>query len=118
VSSQQVYPEIDSWVAAIYATPVGGDPCGSGVVIDRSRILTCAHVVAQFGEAWVAFPRTDPKFTTRTRVASVTIPTEGQDEDIAILHLAEDVPAAVTPAPLRCPTLGRRPATARYGKLG
>jgi WD40 repeat protein len=104
-------PEVDSWVAAIYLSAQGGSPVGSGVVIDRQRVLTCAHVVMKDGVTrdaiWVAFPMTDPPIALRCRVASVITPGDGgfdEDQDVAILELTGATPTGVTPARLRCPT--------------
>jgi hypothetical protein len=61
LAGERGQPEVDSWVAAVYASSTGGAPLGSGVVIDERRVLTCAHVVpAGDGEIWVAFPTRDP----------------------------------------------------------
>jgi hypothetical protein len=43
VSSQQVYPEADAWVAAVHATADDYEPLGSGIVLDERRVLTCTH---------------------------------------------------------------------------
>jgi hypothetical protein len=104
-------PEVDSWVVAIYLSAQGGSPVGSGVVIDRQRVLTCAHVVMKDGvtldEIWVAFPMADPPVAARCQASSVSTPGEGtfdEDQDVAIVELADAVPGGVTPARLRCPT--------------
>jgi WD40 repeat protein len=104
-------PEVDSWVATIYLSPQGGSPVGSGVVIAERRVLTCAHVVMKDGaaldEVWVAFPMADPPVAARRRVSSVITPGDGsfdEDQDVAILELADPIPTGVTPARLRCPT--------------
>ena len=71
-------PEIDSWVVAIYRSPQGGSPIGSGVIIDNQRVLTCARAVMRDGavldEAWVAFPMTVPPGAPRCLVASIITP--------------------------------------------
>jgi WD40 repeat protein len=112
VSSQQVYPQADAWVAAIHTSAQGGAPVGGGVVIDERRVLTCAHVVMPGGvplaadAIWVAFPKADPPVAARCRVAAVAAPDGGFDEDrdVAVLELEVPVPDGVTPARLRCPT--------------
>jgi hypothetical protein len=108
---RHMQPEDDSWVVAIYASEAGGTPLGSGVVIDRQRVLTCAHVVVEAGavldEVWVAFPMADPPAATRCGVVSVSTPGGGEfeeDRDVALLELADPIPEGVTPARLRHPT--------------
>jgi hypothetical protein len=59
VSSQQVRPEVDAWVAAVYTSAEGGRPSGSGVAIADRRVLTCAHVVMADGLLAI---RPDPEF--------------------------------------------------------
>src|SRR4051812_33411154 len=102
-------PSERSWTVAVY---VKGEkkPAGSGVLIDRRRVLTCRHVVESSGavlrdpgQLSVAFaaatedPYHDPHEVTR--VDAATHPRA----DLAVLTLAEDAPADVTPAPLRRP---------------
>jgi hypothetical protein len=111
-AARRAQPEADAWVAAIYPTPTGGAPIGSGVVIADRQVLTCAHVVTSSGragldEAWVAFPMADPPTAARCKVASISTPGDGtfdEDQDVALLELADPVPEGVTPARLRCPT--------------
>jgi WD40 repeat protein len=80
------------------------------VVIDRQRILTCAHVARRIqdsgGEVWVAFPKSKNGPVSRLRVAQgqVVFADSGAEvQDLAILHLAEPVPTGVDPVPLRDP---------------
>jgi len=40
-----IHPPADSWVAAVHAAEEDTEPIGTGVVVDASRVLTCAHVV-------------------------------------------------------------------------
>jgi WD40 repeat protein len=103
-------PDVDSWVAAIYAAADEGHPLGSGVVIDGRRVLTCAHVVMKGDEVrdevWVAFPMADQPAATRWRVGSVSVPDDegfNENKDVALLELEEPVPDDVTPARLRHP---------------
>ena len=104
-------PEVDSWVAAIHPATDDRSPLGSGVVIDDRRVLTCAHVVMSDDGGvrdaiWVAFPLADPPSRVRCQVRSVSTPGEGRvdpDQDVALLELADPVPAGVVPARLRCP---------------
>jgi hypothetical protein len=107
------HPEADAWVAAIHASPDDFEPLGAGIVLDHRRILTCVHVVAGLPEAggmpavWAAFPKAeeDASASTRRRVERVILPDARTPvNDLAILVLAEPVPAGVPPAPLRCPS--------------
>ena len=100
------HPPADSWVAAVHASEDDAEPIGTAVVIDASRVLTCAHVVAsEDGTAreplWVSFPKTDR--WPRRRVAAVTVAYSPPVRDLAVLVLAEPVPAGVEAAPLRFP---------------
>ena len=103
--SQQGHPEIDSWVAAIYGAATGGGPIGGGVVIDDRRVLTCAHVAMKAADGlWAEFPMADTATAVRCRVASVSAPGDfNEDQDVAILELADPIPDGVEPARLRCP---------------
>jgi WD40 repeat protein len=100
------HPPADSWVAAVHASEDDAEPIGTAVVIDASRVLTCAHVVAsEDGTAreplWVSFPKTDR--WPRRRVAAVTVAYSPPVRDLAVLVLAEPVPAGVEAAALRFP---------------
>ena len=81
------------------------EPLGTAVVIDAGRVLTCAHVVMAEGRVldrlWVAFPKASG--SARCRVASVDKVYARPVKDLAVLVLAEPVPAGVEVAPLRCP---------------
>ena len=101
-----VHPPADSWVAAVHASGDDLEPIGTAVVIDASRVLTCAHVaVTADGTAreplWVSFPKADR--WPRRRVAAVTVAYSPPVNDLAVLVLAEPVPAGVEAAPLRFP---------------
>jgi WD40 repeat protein len=95
----------DAWVAAIHASADDYEPIGSGIVLDDRRILTCAHVAEATAALWVSFPKADGDAAeARRRVERVRYPrSRAPVKDLAILVLAEPVPAQVTPAPLRCP---------------
>ncbi|HUN35472.1 MAG TPA: serine protease [Trebonia sp.] len=102
--SQQLYPEVDAWVAAIHMTSDDFEPLGSGIVIDDNRVLTCAHVIDGTTQPWVSFPHAPGEARLPVdRVVLPASPTPGQDQDLAILVLAGPVPERVTHAPLRCP---------------
>ena len=81
------------------------EPLGTAVVIDAGRVLTCAHVVMAEGRVldrlWVAFPKASG--SARCRVASVDTVYARPVKDLAVLVLAEPIPAGVEVAPLRCP---------------
>lgn len=88
----------------MYAATNERQALGAGVVIDTQRVLTCKHVVADAIAAgaplWVVFPKAGVARQVRRKVEEVRI---ADGEDLAILVLAEAVPAQVTPAPLRSP---------------
>jgi WD40 repeat protein len=99
-------------VAAIHTSENDRHPIGSGVVVDTRRVLTCAHVVRPENTVrealWVAFPMYQGNFTAWRRVAQVRLPTMADFlhvADVAVLELAEEVPAGILPAPLRSPKL-------------
>jgi WD40 repeat protein/DNA-binding SARP family transcriptional activator len=101
-----VHPPADSWVAAVHASEDDVEPIGTAVTIDANRLLTCAHnVVTADGTArdplWVSFPKADR--WPRRRVAAVTVAYSPPAQDLAVLVLAEPVPAGVEAAPLRFP---------------
>ena len=102
--SKDIRPSERSWTAAVYAS---GDtkPVGSGVLIDRRRVLTCRHVVKDLNSNGlsVAFPAAvDDPFRDPIRVDRVDLATH-ERADVALLTLAADAPADVAPAPLRRP---------------
>src|SRR6185437_9661564 len=78
---------------------------GAGVVIDSSRVLTCAHVVISDGTVraplWVAFPKAAG--SARRIVTSVRHSYARPVRDLAVLVLADPVPEGAEPAPLRLP---------------
>src|SRR5262249_59719958 len=91
---------------AVLAAGAEAGPLGRAVVIDASRLLTCAHVaVTADGTAreplWVSFPKADR--WPRRRVAAVTVAYSPPVRDLAVLVLAEPVPAGGGAGPLRVP---------------
>ena len=93
-------------MAAVHASEGDVEPIGTAVVIDANRVLTCAHVVVTADGAardplWVSFPKADR--WPRRRVAAVTMAYSPPVKDLAVLVLAEPVPAGVEAAPLRFP---------------
>src|SRR5664279_5450893 len=98
-------PVARGWVAAIHASEADFEPLGTGVVIDQTRVLTCAHVVAGWpgtGPLWVAFPMADGPLDVRRRVVEVRADPRPVS-DVAVLVLDAPVPVGAQAAPLRCP---------------
>jgi WD40 repeat protein len=101
-------PPPDPWTVAIHLSPTDTAARGTGFVIDTTRVLTAAHVVAQGGAwrsgLWVSFPKADGvPYAFRLAVARCLPTQRAPGLDLAVLELEEPVPAAVTPARLRCP---------------
>src|SRR5579859_5644479 len=98
-------PEDDSFAVVVYdSAEDGADRLGTAVVIDRSRLLTCLHVVAADSDreqVWVAFPKAVGSIHRDRRPAVVS--KADRDLDVAILRLAADLPSGVVAPPLRCP---------------
>ncbi|MFN2495124.1 MAG: trypsin-like peptidase domain-containing protein [Pseudonocardiaceae bacterium] len=95
-----------TWVAAIHATAEDYAPLGAAVVVDERRVLTAAHVVgAADGERvplWVAFPMSQDPAACRLRAVAVRRAGHPM-ADLAVVELADPVPAGVVAVPLRCP---------------
>jgi vWA-MoxR associated protein C-terminal domain/Trypsin-like peptidase domain len=104
-AGDQVDPKVDAWIAAIHATQDDFRPVGCGIVLDERRIMTCFHVVEEYPEPWVAFPKAqgNARFTRRGVERVVRPDAQGDISDLAILVLTEPVPPGVTAAPLRFP---------------
>ncbi|GAB3005499.1 hypothetical protein GCM10023080_083920 [Streptomyces pseudoechinosporeus] len=102
-------PRESVWVAAIHETADDTSPLSAGFVIDSERVLTSALAVharhARGEELWVAFPKAGDLIRQRIRVRKVALPTQVVINDVAVLTLAEPVPAEVA-ARLRCPAPG------------
>ncbi|GAA2233684.1 hypothetical protein GCM10010232_20500 [Streptomyces amakusaensis] len=102
-------PGRDTWVASIHLTERDGKPLGTGILIDGRRVLTCAHVVEtawkRQPELWIALPKAEEAVTGRVRISGISLPPDPDHEvqDVAVLRLAEEVPAALA-ARLRRPT--------------
>ena len=98
-------PQLDAWIAAVHQSADDFTPLGAAVVIDSSRVLTCAHVIVSEGvirsPLWVAFPKTAG--SARCKVSEVRHVYVRPVRDLAMLVLEEPVPAGVEPAPLRFP---------------
>jgi WD40 repeat protein len=97
----------DLWTVEIHRAGDDGVPLGAGVVIDRRRVLTCAHVVAGRSLSErpldVTFPKAGAAGVLRRLVVRVRVAADPHITDVAILELAESVPPAVRPAMLRSP---------------
>lgn len=102
----QVRPGTDSWVASIHLSEDDLTPLGGGVLIDARRVLTCAHLVMNRDNLWVAFPRAEKAAgVVRRRAERIVVPAGRYAvQDLALLVLAEPVPPGVTAARLRCPS--------------
>ena len=101
-----IHPLADTWVAAIHASEDDLNPIGAAIVVDATRVLTCAHIVLSADgtpreSLWVSFPKADQ--CPRRRVATVTAAYSPPARDLAVLSLREPVPVGVEAAPLRCP---------------
>jgi WD40 repeat protein len=98
----------DSWTVAIHRTAKDDRPIGTGVVVDRTHVLTCEHVLRQEGrmldEVYLAFPKAlGVAWDDRRRVRGPFHQTgAAQHIDVALLQLEEPVPQPVEPARLRC----------------
>jgi WD40 repeat protein len=100
-------PADASWTAAIHEGERSSSAVGTGVVVAERLVLTCAHVAHVDGslraDLWISFPKSGEAFWVRRRVARCLH--NGLPEhniDLALLELAEPVPARVRPARLRC----------------
>ncbi|WP_424862735.1 WD40 repeat domain-containing protein [Streptomyces sp. MMS24-I29] len=102
-------PPASAWVAAIHATPRDTDPLSAGFVVDADRVLTSARAVharhERGDELWVAFPKAGDLVRRRIRVRRVALPADRTINDVAVLTLADPVPAELA-ARLRCPAPG------------
>ena len=102
--SEGFRPRERSWTVAIYVEGLE-TPKGSGVLVDRRRVLTCRHVVEgrAAAELSVAFPAAieDP-YRDHLGVVGVDA-AEHARADVAVLRLAEDAPGDAFPAPLKRP---------------
>lgn len=110
-----VRPPASAWVVAIHATPHDTDPLSAGFVVDTARVLTSARAVhprhERGDELWVAFPKAGDLVHRRIRVLSIALPADRVVNDVAVLTLADPVPAELA-APLRCPAPGDLVASA------
>lgn len=89
------------WLARIDGRKNGVRSTGAGVLVDRSRLLTCAHVVAGCSDLRVSFAQAD-RADLQDLPASVDFAgpwaRPGDRGDVAVLRLEQEV--ALTPAPL------------------
>ena len=87
----EMRPPDDSWVVALHGAEHDVHPSGSGVVIGRRRILTCAHVAHGIQnsarEIWVAFPKSKRGPAPRLRVERAVFAESGATvADLAVLY--------------------------------
>jgi hypothetical protein len=108
VTDRPVRAPADSWTVAIYRDGTEPTPIGAGVVIERQRVLTCAHLLqgeqGRRKQVWLTFPKAGIGFVERHRVTRFAIANgfPGHGIDLAVLELDTPVPAAVSPARIRC----------------
>ncbi|WP_433291355.1 trypsin-like peptidase domain-containing protein [Actinoplanes sp. CA-030573] len=93
-------PDHDPWTVALYAADQPDSAIGTGILVDRRRVLTCWHVVDGKRPLSVAFPKSGGPRDARRAVTEVR---GNPAEDLAVLQLAEPAPAEAHPAPLRSP---------------
>jgi WD40 repeat protein len=114
-TDESLRPPSSAWVAAVHATETDFRPLGAGVVIDASRVLTCAHVLAAGGalreRVWVAFPNAAGQGYARRAAVVQAADYVPPVRDLAVLVLDEPVPAGMA-ARVLCPAsadlVGRR----------
>ncbi|GAB3842985.1 NACHT and WD repeat domain-containing protein [Dactylosporangium cerinum] len=107
-------PASDPWTLAVYRNETGSAPIGTAVAVSARMAVTCAHVVLDgFDEPgggrlvaplWVSFPRAASALGWKIRRLVVRVEYDVDDPqiaDVAVLHLAEDMPAAIEPARLK-----------------
>ncbi|HEY8471188.1 MAG TPA: trypsin-like serine protease [Natronosporangium sp.] len=108
MTDRPIQPPDDRWTVAIHRDSQKLTPIGAGVVIDRRRVLTCAHLLLREGrrleQVWLTFPKAEIGFVEPLRVTRFTI-ADGPlkfGRDVAVLELDAPLPPGVRPAPLRC----------------
>ena len=106
INEAPAHPPVDAWVAAVHSSEHDFEPIGTAVVVDATRVITCAHVVVDEDGAirkplWVAFPKAEE--CPRRKVAAVTVAHSPPVRDLAVMVLQEPVPVGVEAPPLRCP---------------
>ncbi|MGI5243398.1 hypothetical protein [Dactylosporangium sp. CA-139066] len=105
-------PAADPWTLAVHRAETGFAPAGTAVAVAPRVALTCAHVVLDgFDEPgggrlvaplWVSFPKVASLWKVRRLVERVGWePDYPQLADVAVLYLAEDMPAVVEPARIK-----------------
>jgi hypothetical protein len=100
---------MDEWRWRARVETEAGRVLGAGFLIDRTRVITCAHVVQGMERARVAFPGVAEGLSA-TVIPCTGWSRPGDEGDVAVLEL--DSPVAITPArfaPLD--TLRGRPTT-------
>lgn len=93
-------PSAFPWAAAVHAHEDDHEPLGAALIVDTRQILTSAHVLGGRETVWIAFPDV-PGAPRRQAAASDVRPSPV--EDVALLHLADELPTGAEPAPLDYP---------------
>lgn len=91
-----------------------GEILGSGFLMDRRRVLTCAHVVEGLDEVRVVFLAAPSE---EAKLAAVSCRVyDGKGHDIAVLELKEAPPRGARPLRLEAPQAGGRFRTFGFPK--
>ena len=96
-------------MASVHASQEDDDPLGTGLLIARRRVLTCAHVVKLANgdkreSLWVRFPKAFGDASgMRCQVGQVRWNSR-RTTDLAVLVLDKPAPEGASVAPLRCPS--------------
>jgi cellulose biosynthesis protein BcsQ len=121
--AQRLEPPSDSWIADLHSY---GARIGTGVVIDRQRVLIATHVLAgdMTSRVQVSLPRSENR-QVRAHSYRALLEERGPDEGVSVFRLQEPLPPSVEAAPLEFPRardlVGRRwwsfgfPGTDRLG---
>ncbi len=105
-------PPADPWTLAVHDAEKGFAPIGTAVAVAPRLAVTCAHVVLRdfdrpgsrgpVAPLWVSFPKVPSAWKERRLVTRVEYEADDpQIADVAVLHLAEDMPAVVEPPRLK-----------------
>jgi cellulose biosynthesis protein BcsQ len=97
-------PTSDSWIAALYGER--NQLIGTGVVIDRNRVLVpvTAVVLAAKGDLRISFPKSEDRLTRRKSYTPQVSP-HPPGTWTGVVWLPEGIPDSVAAAPLRFPAV-------------
>jgi cellulose biosynthesis protein BcsQ len=119
--AQRLEPPADPWIADIHHY---SERVGTGVVIDRQRVLVSSRVLARAVGLEVSLPRAEDR-EVRAHSYPAVLDARGPEDGVSVLRLREPLPPSVGAAPLEFPRardlVGRRwwsfgfPATDRLG---